>query len=47
LLAPGTYILLVSATNPQAQHSNIAHVKFFALGNRPPRYVHAARRTAQ
>jgi surface antigen len=42
-LAPGTYILFVSATNAFAQRSNTAHAKFFALGNRPPRYVHAVR----
>jgi hypothetical protein len=35
LLAPGTYILLVSATNTRGQRSTTAHVKFFALGNRP------------
>jgi hypothetical protein len=42
LLVPGTYVLLVSATNSLAQHSSVAHTKFFALGNRPPRYAHAA-----
>jgi hypothetical protein len=46
-LAPGTYILFVSATNAFAQRSNTAHAKFFALGNRPPRYVHAARSVAR
>jgi len=35
LLAPGTYILVVSATNSLAQRSNTARVKFFVLGNRP------------
>ena len=42
-LSPGTYVLLVSATNALGQRSNLAHAKFFALGNRPPRYVEAAR----
>ena len=43
-LRPGTYVLLVSATNSLGQRSNLAHTKFFALGNRPPRYVEEARR---
>ena len=42
-LAPGTYVLLVSATNTLGQRSTLAHTKFFALGNRPPRHLEAAR----
>ena len=46
-LSPGTYVLLVSATNSLGQRSNLAHTKFFALGNRPPRYVEEARRASR
>ena len=46
-LSPGTYVLLVSATNTLGQRSNTAHTKFFALGNRAPRYVEAARKASR
>lgn len=36
-LTPGTYVLLVTATNAAGQRSAVAHAKFFVLAKRAPR----------